>query len=367
MILLQDKRLQILIIFTIIVSVFFWTQSRYPALEEKANLTKFNPEIQDPLVPRGAKKVSSAQDSYIDRVYNTTISWIDANKKGMSFGVILASALLTIFRYLPNLASSNRFLNSLYGMASGAPLGICANCVAPVTKGLYESGASQQTALAMMFSSPTLNVVVLTAVFTAFPLELALLKLATTLLLILVIVPLIPSVKRQKKIDKSFATVEESEQVDPASCNIIDIRKQEKYFTATLGAVRDYLKNFVYIVTRTVPLMFVAGFLGALLVNLVDFSQLAQGGLVSWYEIIIFAFVGTFMPMPIAFDVILANSLYLAGMPIITVAILLFTLGAFSVYTFSIVTQTFSLKVALALYIIVMSLGIMMGVIAEFI
>ena len=35
----------------------------------------------------------------------------------------------------------------------GAPLGVCVNCVAPISKGMYESGQKIETVLATMFSS----------------------------------------------------------------------------------------------------------------------------------------------------------------------------------------------------------------------
>ena len=48
-----------------------------------------------------------------------------------------------------------------------------------------------ELALSVMFSSPTLNIVVLTMLFSIFPLHLALLKLGGTFVLVLLIVPFI--------------------------------------------------------------------------------------------------------------------------------------------------------------------------------
>ena len=61
------------------------------------------------------------------------------------------------------------FVNTLIGVAVGAPLGVCVNCSAPVAKGMHDGGARLETTLATMFSSPTLNIIVLTMLFSIFP------------------------------------------------------------------------------------------------------------------------------------------------------------------------------------------------------
>ena len=89
----------------------------------------------------------------------------------------------------PAQSSDRRFRNSFMGMFVGTPLGVCVNCVAPIAKGMYEGGSKMETALAVMFSSPTLNIVVLTMLFSIFPFYMALMKLLATFILILIIVP----------------------------------------------------------------------------------------------------------------------------------------------------------------------------------
>ena len=92
---------------------------------------------------------------------------------------------------MPRQSSDRRFRNSFMGMFAGTPLGVCVNCVAPIAKGMYEGGSKMETALAVMFSSPTLNIIVLTMLFSIFPFYMAVMKLLATFLLILIIVPLI--------------------------------------------------------------------------------------------------------------------------------------------------------------------------------
>ena len=99
-----------------------------------------------------------------------------------------------------------------------------------------------------MFSSPTLNIIVLTMLFSIFPFYMALAKLLATFLLILIIVPLI-SYKKKQPTDDSVSEAD-------TYCVI----SNESWSKALIGATSDYLKGLRYIFLRTVPLMLLAGF-----------------------------------------------------------------------------------------------------------
>ena len=92
------------------------------------------------------------------RVWRTSVNWLQANEIGMTFGFFFGAAALTFLAMLPRRRTANRYANALIGVVTGAPLGVCANCVAPIGRGLYASGMSTESVLAAMFSSPTLNV-----------------------------------------------------------------------------------------------------------------------------------------------------------------------------------------------------------------
>jgi uncharacterized membrane protein YraQ (UPF0718 family) len=100
-----------------------------------------------------------------------------------------------------------------------------------------------ETALAVMFSSPTLNIIVLTMLFSIFPFYMALAKLLATFVLILLIVPLISDKKRRAIENPTF-------EID-TSCDITN----ESWAQAAKGATFEYLKGLQYIFIRTVPLM----------------------------------------------------------------------------------------------------------------
>ena len=69
-----------------------------------------------------------------------------------------------------------------------------------------------------------------------------------------------------------------------------------------------------------------------------------------------------FLPVPMAFDVIVVAILLQAGLPMKYAAVLLFTLGLFSIYSFSIVWQSISRRHAVILFLLVAGVGFLAGV-----
>ena len=86
--------------------------------------------------------------------------------------------------------------------------------------------------------------------------------------------------------------------------------------------------------------MLLAGFLGSAFITVVPFETLAEfipsafglKNLLLYGTLL--SVVGLFLPVPMAFDVIVVAILLEAGLPIEYGMILLFTLGIFSVYPF---------------------------------
>ena len=80
---------------------------------------------------------------------------------------------------------------------------------------------------------------------------------------------------------------------------------------------------------------------------------------------ILLAVVGLFLPVPMAFDVVICAALLAAGVPVLYVMILLFTLGIFSVYSYFIVATTISQRVAFGLVVVLGALGLLAGATAD--
>lgn len=350
---LKNRRVVILVAFIGVVVACFWLVSRYPALDEKAAMSG-TAAFEDPMTHQAHFHVPDKAPLYT-RVFYTTLNWYETNWKGMAFGLVLAGAFLTLLSYLPKQTSDRRFKNSLMGMLVGTPLGVCVNCVAPIAKSLYDAGSKMETALAVLFSSPTLNIVVLTMLFSIFPLHMALLKLGATFVLVLLIVPFIS--KKDLSRAKQTATV--------AAEDVCEIALDAgSWSDAFKSAVRDYWKNFSYIFIRTFPLMLLAGFLGAVVMHLWNFDKFI-GMEPTLDTLAVISFMGTFMPLPIVFDLMLTQALMMSRLADGLVMTLLFTLGTFSIYSALIVYRTFSLKVAVQLYLIVTVIGTGLGYSAQ--
>ena len=346
----ENRKFIILLIFMIGVASSFWLVSRYPALDNKAALSG-SEAFEDPLTHQ-AHFHAPRNASFAIQVAYTAMNWYEANWRGMAFGLVLAAGFYTLLKYVPRQSSDRRFRNSFMGMFVGTPLGVCVNCVAPIAKGMYEGGSKMETALAVMFSSPTLNIIVLTMLFSIFPFYMALMKLLATFVLILIIVPLI-SEKNRTAPENQTCEIDSS-----STCEIYS--GQEPWGKALLSASQDYWKSFRYIFTRTVPLMLLAGVFGALTSHLWSFDKLI-GVPVNLINLGLISFMGTFMPLPIAFDLMLAQAMMMSGLSPAFVTTLVFTFGTFSIYSAMIVWRTFSFFMAVKLFVIVFAIGIALG------
>lgn len=326
----------------------FWIESRYPSLLKKYHSgthLKAVGAITFDAVYQVDRSMPLAQ-----RVWRTTINWLNANRIGMTFAFFFGPAALTFLAALPRRRTKSRHLNALIGTLAGMPLGVCANCVAPIGRGLYASGMSTESVLAAMFSSPALNVVVLAMTFALFPVQIAVMKLATVLLLIFVFAPYIASRQFQAK------------EAQPGSAEVeclVDLAPSTTWPQALLGTLQCYAKSFWVVLRVGFPLMLLAALLGALVIELVPPQAITSP--VSLAGIVIVALIGAFLPVPMAFDVVIAYIAMTRGVPLPYVVTILCTLGIYSVYSISVVGKTISWKVATAAYAAVAFLGTFAG------
>ena len=125
----------------------FWMGSRIPNLNEKAMMAG---DTQLELL--GFDQVLEIQpdDGFVIRVLYTTVNWVDTNKRGMTFGVVLAGCLMTLLSLFKRKSFKNGFANAMMGTLIGAPLGVCVNCAAPIAKGLHAGGTRLETTMATM-------------------------------------------------------------------------------------------------------------------------------------------------------------------------------------------------------------------------
>ncbi len=332
---LPSYRVMFALLLIALLALTFWTTSRYPSLNEKAMMGGAL-QLEDPLSFESTIQIDP-NASLWERIYLTTYNWIHTNKNGMKFGLLFGAAMLTFIRYLPKKSLQGSYSNSALGLAVGAPLGVCVNCAAPIAKGIYSAGARAEFTLSAMIASPTLNVVVLSMAFAIMPMEVAVAKIVLSLLVILFVVPLVVRLSTPEGMPAQTNT-------DNCAFENNSLRT-ESLPVAIFGFAWDFARDLWFIVSRTVPLMLLAGFLGAIVANLVpleNFSALQ----VTLVTLVLVGAVSLFLPVPIGFDVVAAGALLAAGLPAGLALVAMFALGSFSVYSFMIVGSSIGWKIA---------------------
>jgi uncharacterized membrane protein YraQ (UPF0718 family) len=336
----------IAVVLLVAIAGIFWVDSRYPAL-----LKRYRAGAQ----VKAAGALTFGTVYQVDRsmplatrTWRTTVNWLDANRVGMTFSFLFGPAALTFLATLRRRRFQSRFLNALFGAATGVPLAVCSNCIAPIARGLFASGMSAESVLATMFASPALNVVVLAMTFALFPISVAVMKLATVLFLVFVFAPMVAA--RQKT-------------EEPVIACPIEILVSETWSQALLNVARSYARSFWYVFRIAFPLMILAAVLGAFVIELLPQQALLIP--VSIGGIVLVALVAAFLPVPMAFDVAIAYIAMTKGVPLPYVVTILCTLGIISVYSLSIVGKSLSWRVAAAAYATVAALGTLAGLITR--
>jgi uncharacterized membrane protein YraQ (UPF0718 family) len=314
------------------MALYFWVDSRYPSLLKKmhaGHAVKAAGAISfDAILPVDPKMPLTT------RILRTSGNWLYTNRIGMSFGIGFGAVLLTLLPMFSRRRFKSAFGNTVLGVAAGTPLGVCANCVAPIGRGLLQAGASPNTALATMISSPTLNVIVMAMAFSLFPMRVALTKVATVLALLLLVPWFAP------KTEPGFVC-------------------EGPTHPGAGSALVLFLKNLGKMIAITLPLMVVAGVLGAVLAEALPANTLPSHA--SVLGIVAVALIGAFLPVPMAFDVAIAFVLLSRGVALPYVVALLCTLGVFSVYSALIVGKSLSWKSAAKMYGAVAAVGTVAG------
>ena len=111
--------------------------------------------------------------------------------------------------------------------------------------------------------------------------------------------------------------------------------------------------------------MVLAGLLGAVAVTFIPLDAISDIE-VNFFNALLVAAIGIFLPLPIALDIVIAAALLASGLPVFYVAVLLFTLGIYSIYPFFIIWTSISKRVALILGLVLMLMGIAGGYVAEY-
>jgi uncharacterized membrane protein YraQ (UPF0718 family) len=143
----------------------------------------------------------------------------------------------------------------------------------------------------------------------------------------------------------------------------IDVPVSKTWTQALAGVARSYAKSFWYVFRIALPFMLLAALLGAVVVELLPAQILMAKVSVAGFVLV--ALVGTFLPVPMAFDVAVAYVAMTRGVPLPYVVAILCTLGIVSVNSLAIVGRSVSWRVAAAAYATVVVLGTLAGLVTR--
>ena len=351
----------------VVGTLFFWSQSRVPALDQKAQMAERNNITSiafDIVYPTHADQLM------VERVAKTTINWSYTNWKGMTFGLFFGVLVLSLLQlHPPPNQTKNPLLNSLIGITSGVPLGVCVNCATPIAQGMYLSGLRLEAVLATLLSSSTLNVIVLTISFSVFPAYFVLTKMLGSLIFILLIVPLVirltgPNDKNDvvpQRLANRMRDASQGMQRFNQKQQVV-IRGSAPKCLASVG--RLLVDNTIYLFKIAVPMMLAAGFFGAVLIETLPLEKLTLLEY-SLLSLTFVAIIAVLLPVPIAFDVIAVSALLATGISPGIAMTLLFALGVFSIYPAMIIANIVSLRLSLGLIAAVILFAVLLGVLTE--
>jgi uncharacterized membrane protein YraQ (UPF0718 family) len=353
----RNKRLIAATVIAAIIAGIFWSQSRIPALNEKAQMglrTNFGEIAFDIVLPVTAEQV------LVERVLRSSVNWAYTNLQGMTFGLLFAAAVLTILSNLRRRQFDAPWQNSVTGVLIGAPLGVCVNCATPIAFGIYSAGARLETALTSLMASPTLNAIVITMAFTLLPWEIALAKVAGVVAMIAFVPVLVRRFAPAPDLEAAKAIASRGASRLPALETPTESPPGETVAVATWHVAGQFLSNLWYLVRFAVPLMLLAGVLGAAVVEIVPFDSFA-GRAVGIAAIVAGGIVATILPVPIAFDVVLVMALLANGVDIGVATAVLFALGIYSIYPAAIIARYISPRLSIAIGVAVAIVAILLG------
>ena len=340
-------RLFFLIIFAVIILGLFWFGSRYPQLLEKA--AHINTSTPLSFIYSSELISLAGQHSFWSRVFASLINWVWSMRVGMTFGLVMGALLHTLFEFYPPKLTGNIYLNTLKGIMLGAPAGVCVNCAVPVACGITRSKNKIETALGFMFSSPTLNFLVVSMVFASLPWAFGLIHYSLIAVMLLGIVPLLAWLYKKQQ----SSSLEET---GACATDLRDSFCRETLLEGLTAVLKTYGKNLISLIKFAVPMMLVAAAISSFAVELIPFQTIF--GHVSFLGLLLTALVTVLLPVPIALEVIVAHHLFVNHVPAPYVMLFLFTLGTYSMLPMIYLWKEVSKTLALSLYVIFIVMGI---------
>jgi len=227
----------------------------------------------------------------------STLYYLHKIWPALVFGLVLGAVVRATIspRWVRSLLAGEGARPTVCGALAGSPLMLCSCCVTPVFTGVWERGARLGASLAVMLASPGLNVAALALTFALFPLKIAVARLVSALVLVL-----LGSYGIARALERTVVRAPA-----PARETDDDMPRDPKAFASR------FLRSLGYLVVVTFPLIIV----GVIVSELVLPHAVALGTLGNVGAVAAVALVGVCVALPTFFEIPLALVLLQLGAP----------------------------------------------------
>ncbi len=302
-------------------------------------------------------------DNWATATIKSCANFWEANATGMTFALIIGGAALSLalsYKKFNKILQLKGMKGAALGSVFGMPLNMCANCSAVTSVGMTSQSGSTEATLGVILGGALLNFIGIVTLFGLFNPAIVISRVAFSLIMILLVVPFVSRYAIQKKV----ATEKANPIFDLISCYVPEKNFQQTVFKS----LEDWLIATGNIAWRLIPLMLLGTFFTALFRVFFsnDFLE-SISGYNQFAIIAIVSFVGTFLSIPVLFEILIGTILLQLGFSIGAIAAVVFTAPSFGLFTLVLTRKKLGgLKIPLALMATTFIFGIGAGYLAEF-
>ena len=322
---LKKKRAIGLVVLAVLLTLFL-IFNRIPKLDTvRADLAIATSSQQECF--QGFCIESPEESSLLSRWWDFSITYLRLVALGMTFAFLVAGVTEA---FLFPQGSSRSFATggirgSLKGLIVGPAMNLCSACIVPISSAFRQRGASIESTLAIVQGSSTLNLPAMIMAAMVFAPMIGGTRIALSLVGALLIGPLVAAFvgERGRVPLPVYVTVEPSEQTRVAS-----------WSEALSEGFRDWVRSSFSFLIRLGPIMVLAGFVSAFVIQWVSPETVSTYLGDNWLGIVVAATFGLLINVPLLFEIPLVAALLLVGMGTAPAATLLFAAAAGGPITF---------------------------------
>jgi uncharacterized membrane protein YraQ (UPF0718 family) len=287
--------------------------------------------------------------------------WV-ASATGMTFALVIAGAGLSLvlsYKKISSFLETKGMKGAALGSIIGMPLNMCANCSAVASVGINARSGSAEATLGIILGGALFNFIGIATMFTLFDSAVVVARIVFSLIMILVVVPLV-----SKNLKRGEQPALKSDLMNAVSCYF-----PEKTILQTIvKSLEDWLILTGNLAFKLLPLMLMGTVLVAMFRVLFPNDMLqAIGSYNSTLIIVIISFIGTFLSVPVLFEILLGTVLLQLGFTNGAIAAMLFTAPSYGIFTMILTREKLGgYKVPAILMAVTFLFGIGTGLLADF-